>query len=44
MYVSSEKVLKKHFDKMRIDVWIKESKSIYKSLVLKIPDIGGKIN
>ena len=39
-----KKALKKHFQKSRIDVWIKEAKSIYKSLVLKIPDIGDKTN
>lgn len=39
-----KKVLKKYFDKLKIKNWIKESKILFKSIVLKIPYIGGKEN
>jgi len=39
-----KKELLKHFTKSRIDGWMQEAKQIYKSLVLQIPDIGGKKN
>jgi hypothetical protein len=38
------RVLKDRYGKRKTDAWLKRSKEMFKSLYLKIPDIGGKEN
>jgi hypothetical protein len=39
-----KKVLKKHFGGSNIDKWLNESRKVYKELVTKLPNIGGRGN